>query len=36
VKMEITAARGHLDSCVSCESLWSLPERIGRGLRDQG
>ena len=31
VKMKIVAGRGHRDPCVSCESLWSLTERIGRG-----
>jgi hypothetical protein len=34
--MKIVAGRGHLDPCVSCESLWSLPERIMRGSTDQG
>ena len=36
VKMKIVAGRGHRDPCVSCESLWSLPERIPRGSTDQG
>ena len=28
VEVKIVAGRGHRDPCVSCESLWSLPERI--------
>ena len=28
MKMKIIAGRWHRDPCVSCESLWSLPERI--------
>jgi hypothetical protein len=36
MKMKITAGRGHVDPCVTCESLWTLPERItpARQIRD--
>ena len=36
VKVKITAGRRHRDPCISCESLWTLPERNGRGSADQG
>jgi hypothetical protein len=36
VQMEIIADRGHRDPCVSCGSLWSLPERIANVATDQG
>jgi hypothetical protein len=36
MEMEIIADRGHRDPCIVCESLWTLPERIGRGTVGQG
>jgi hypothetical protein len=36
VKMKIIAGRRHLDPCVTCESLWTLPERRGAGSIGQG
>ncbi len=36
MKMKIIADRGHQIPCVSCESLWTLPDRIGRRLPSQG
>jgi hypothetical protein len=36
VKMEIVAGGRHLNPCIGCECLWSLPDRIEHGFKDQG